>query len=93
MMNKKTIFALATTLVVGLGSTAIAGEGSPDLALPNYGAHGNDPDGSNYPSTGSTFRDPWQGQYSTAPRLRERDTNTGRVIRQDRYEEQNGIND
>lgn len=92
-MNKKTIFALATGLVVGLGSTAMAGEGSPDLALPNYGAHGSDPQGSNYPSTREYVQDPWQGQYSTAPRLRERDTNTGRVIRQDRYEEQEGIND
>lgn len=92
-MTKKTIFALATTLVVGLGSAAMAGEGSPDLALPNYGAHGSDPEGSNYPPTGEYVQDPWQGQYSTAPRLRERDTNTGRVIRQRNNEDQSGFDD
>lgn len=89
-MNKKTIFALATGLVVGLGSTAMAGEGSPDLAPPSYGSHASDPDGSNYPSIGAYIQGPntlGQGRYSTNPRLRERDTNTGRVTRQRSYED------
>ena len=95
-MNKKTIFALATGLVVGLGSTAMAGEGSPDLALPNYGSHASDPGGSNYPSTGSYIQGPnerWQGQYSVNPTLRERDTNTGRVIRQRTNEDESASSD
>jgi hypothetical protein len=93
-MNKTVMFALATSVVVGLGSAAMAGEGSPDLALPSYGPHASDPDGSNYPSSGA-FGDTssaWQGRYSTAPRLRDRDANTGRVIRQNNYEDQTGIN-
>ena len=91
-MYKTTIFALAATLALSLGSSAMAGEGSPDLALPTYGAHASDPDGSNYPSTGAYIQGPnteWTGQYSAAPR-RERDTNTGRVLRQRGYEDQFG---
>lgn len=94
-MNKATIFALAATVAVGLGSPAMAGEGSPDLALPSYGPHASDPDGSNYPVPG-TFRNPgmdWEGPHSVGPRYRERDTNTGRVIRQPDYEDQTGVND
>jgi hypothetical protein len=87
-MNKITIFALAATVVVGLGSAAMAGEGSPDLALPSYGSHESDPDGSNYPSTGGFIQSPgWQDQYSVAPRQRERDLNTGRGARQRSYDE------
>ena len=36
-MNKAMMFALATSVVLGLGSSAMAGEGSPDLALPCMG--------------------------------------------------------
>jgi hypothetical protein len=88
-MNKTTVFALATSLLLAFGSAAMAGEGSPDLAQPYYGSHESDPDGSNYPTPG--FQAPYgvqQDQYSAAPRLRERDLNTGRGARQRFYEDE-----
>jgi hypothetical protein len=94
-MNKTTVFALATSLLLAFGSAAMAGEGSPDLAQPYYGSHESDPEGSNYPSPGA-FQIPYAGspeRYSTSRRLRERDLNTGRSVRQRNYEDESGIND
>jgi hypothetical protein len=91
-MRKTTLLALATTLALGFAPAAMAGEGSPDLARPSYSAHDSDPDGSNYVNEpgGRAFA-PYAAPAQRTVRARRSDENTGSVIRQNRYDEQNGI--
>jgi hypothetical protein len=93
-MRKTTLLALATTLALGFASTAMAGEGSPDLAVPSYSPHDSDPDGSNYtnePGGSRVFAPPYAAPGQRAVRARRSGENTGAAIRQNQYEEQNGI--
>jgi hypothetical protein len=92
-MRKTTSLALATALVLGLGSAAMAGEGSPDLAQPSYSAHDSDPTGSNYANEprGQAFAPLYALPRDRSARGRRVDENTGALIRQNQYQEENGI--
>jgi hypothetical protein len=92
-MRKTTLLALATTLALASASAAIAGEGSPDLALPSNSAHESDPGGTNYANEPDGYSvGPAPGAPGArAARVRRSDENTGAVVRRNRYEEQNGI--
>ncbi len=94
--------ALTAALTLTTLATAVAGEGSPDLATPSPWNQ-NDPGGSNY-GNGYPFNEPYpstNAPYATTPRGAYRSTvrppyeeeNTGAVTRQKRYEEENGVND
>jgi hypothetical protein len=92
-MRTSTLLALATTLVLGFGSAAMAGEGSPDLALPSNSAHEADPSGSNYANepAARAFGQTYVAPRERAARVRRSEENTGQIIRRNSFEEQNGI--
>lgn len=90
-MRKTTLLALATTLAFGSGSAALAGEGSPDLALPSYSAHESDPTGSNYVNEPDGYYVGPVAPGGRTARARRSNENTGAAIRRNQYEEQNGI--
>lgn len=86
-MRKLTAVAVTATLALGFGSSAFAGEGSPDLALP-YWSRGADA------NVGYSRGDAWTGTYrqDVAPHARtfRSDGNIG-AVRRHLHEDQNGI--
>ncbi len=94
MKTTQTIALAAALTLTALGSQAFAGEGSPDLSNNYPAANESDPGGSNYGNTYGRFSEP----YYTRPRAMYRgyatpreDENTGSIVRQNRYEEDDGI--
>ncbi len=92
-MRNTIVLAIATTLALSFASSAFAGEGSPDLALPSYSSHENDPAGSNYANEPDrrTFGPAYVAPRGRPGRAQRSGENTGEIIRRDRYEEDNGI--
>jgi hypothetical protein len=91
----KTLALAAALTLTALGSQAFAGEGSPDLSGNYPAVNESDPGGSNYGNTYGRFSEP----YYTAPRAMYRgsyatprdDENTGYVVRQNRYDDETGV--
>jgi hypothetical protein len=95
MKTTKTLALAAALTLTALGSQAFAGEGSPDLSHNSPAVNESDPGGSNYGNTYGRFSEP----YYTQPRAMYRDRyatpredeNTGSIVRENRYDEENGV--
>lgn len=95
IMKTTQTIALAAALTLTAFGSAFAGEGSPDLSGNYPAVNESDPGGSNYGNTYGRFSEP----YYTQPRAMYRggyatprdDENTGYVVRQNRYDEETGV--